>query len=405
MAQIFPFRAVRPTRDKVSLVSSRSYGDYSQAEMAAQLTYNPLSFLHILNPAYSDPQKTSAEERFRKVNQKYHEFKSENVLVEDEHPSIYIHKIITPQHVFTGLICATSIADYKSDVIKKHEDTISYRVEWLKDYMKFAGFNTEPVLMTYRDDRQISEWLEERTSHPAEFEFSTTKNDVHFLWRIDDGKEIQMLQDRFKEIGDIYIADGHHRSASAELLDMESGGSNPNTRNFMSFLIADSNVRIYEFNRLIRNLNGLTKEVFLRRCEEDFIIENKGAKLYQPKQKNEFAIYIENEFHSMKLRDDRKNFTSVIDSLDTHILYDRILKPLIGITDLRSDDRIEYVPGNRPVSRLKACVDDGTFAMAFLLYPIGISEIKAVADAHLIMPPKSTYIEPKFRSGLVVYEI
>ncbi len=403
MASIYPFRAVRPTRDKVSLVSSRSYGDYSQSELAAQLTYNPLSFLHILNPAYNDPQKTSSEDRFKKVNQKYHGFKEEHVLVQDQKPSIYIHKIITPHHVFTGLIVATSVEDYKTDVIKRHEDTISYRVEWLKDYMKFAGFNTEPVLITYRDDEWIESWLNEKTCHPAEFEFSTTKNDVHFLWRIDDEDEIKQLQEKFKEIGNIYIADGHHRSASAELLADEQTGSNSSF--FMSFLIADSNVRIFEFNRLVRNLNGLSRQAFLARLEVDFEIEPKGSKLHQPQAKHQFSLYFNHEFYLLKLKEARKDFKTVIDSLDTQILYDRILRPILGIEDLRNDDRIEYVPGNRPISRLKACVDDSSFAMAFLLFPTDIAEIKAVADARLIMPPKSTYIEPKFRSGLVVYEI
>jgi len=405
MANIYPFRAVRPTRDKVSLVSSRSYGDYSAAELAAQITYNPLSFLHILNPAYSDPQRTTTEERFLRVRSKYEEFKEERILIKDEKPAVYIHKIATPSHVFTGIIVATSVEDYKNDLIKRHEDTIDYRVDWLKDYIKFAGFNSEPVLMTYPDNDDIQRWMDEKMSHQPEFEFSTTKNDIHFLWKIDDEKEVQRLQEYFAGIGNLYIADGHHRSASAEKLSDEAGGADEAKNHFMSFLIADSNVKIYEFNRLIRSMRGITKKQFLERLEEDFTISHEGSRLYHPQQKHEFALYMDAEFYSLKLRPEKQQFKSVVEALDTQILYDRILHPLLGIKNLRSDDRIEYLPGIRPVSRLTSCVDDGGFVMAFILYPTDIDEIKAVADARLTMPPKSTYIEPKFRSGLVVYEV
>lgn len=405
MARIYPFQAVRPTRDKVSLVTARSYGDYSQAELAAQLTYNPLSFLHILNPAYGDPQRSTTEIRFGKVRQKYEEFKDEHILVHDDKPSFYIHRIATPDHVFTGIIVATSVEDYKADLIKRHEDTINYRVEWLKDYIKYAGFNSEPVLMTYRDSDDIRNWLDKNTQETPEFEFSTTKNDIHFLWKIDDEDAIRELQMFFSESGNLYIADGHHRSASAESL-YDENVSNPGASGyFMSFLIADSNVRIYEFNRLIRSMRGLTRQSFVEQLSDDFDIENKGATLYHPQQKHEFGLYIDGTFYALRLKNDKRRFSSVIESLDTQILYDRVLMPLLGIKDLRHDDRIEYLPGNKPISRLISCVDDGQFVMAFLLYPTNIQEIKAIADAHLIMPPKSTYIEPKFRSGLVVYEL
>lgn len=405
MASIFPFRAVRPTRDKVSLVSARPYGDYSQAELAAQLTYNPLSFLHVISPAYGDLQRASNEIRFGKVHQKYTEFKEELILQQDGNPSFYIHRIATPNHVFTGIIVATSIDDYKTDVIKKHEDTIGYRVDWLKDFLKFTGFNSEPVLMTYRDDASIQKWLEHHTMMPPEFEFSTTKNEIHYLWKIDHPDAIRDLQINFEALGNLYIADGHHRSASAESLHDQNHGDPETSRYFMSFLIAESNIRIYEFHRLIRGPKNLRTVDFLNSLSEIFIVEPQGQKLFQPKAKHEFGLYIEGQFFALRLKASEQNFTNAIDGLDTQILYDRVLLPLLGIKDLRHDDRIEYLPGNKPLSKLISCVDDGQFTMAFLLYPTDINEIIAVADAQLIMPPKSTYIEPKFRSGLVIYQL
>jgi uncharacterized protein (DUF1015 family) len=404
LAQIIPFKAVRPTRDKVSLVTSRSYDEYSPAELAAQLEFNPLSFLHVLNPAYTNQQKAAFEKRFRLVHQKYVEFKNARILVADEKPAVYIHKIVSKSHTFTGVIVGTSIQDYKTDIIKRHEDTLEYRVSLFKDYLKYSGFNTEPVLMTYPDNPTLDKWIGEKTKVPADFEFSTTRNDIHYLWKIDDETDIAFLQQTFSNIGNLYIADGHHRSASAEMLYDE----NPQTENhkyFMSFLIADSNVRIYEYNRLIKDLNGLTKATFLKKLSEFFVIEIKTQQLFHPTSKHEFGMYLDGAFYALTLKKEKCVFESPLDALDAQILYDKVLSPILGITDLRNDERIEYVPGKQPVTEIKKMVDTAEFNLGFILFPTDITEIKAIADAHLIMPPKSTFIEPKFRSGLVVYEL
>lgn len=404
MAKIVPFHAVRPTRDKVSLVTSRSYEEYSPAELASQLEFNPLSFLHILNPAYTNQQKAAFEKRFRQVNRKYEEFKHENILVRDEKPAVYIHKIVLKTGTFIGIVVGTSIEDYKSDVIKKHEDTIEYRVRLFKDYIQYAGFNTEPVLMTYPDNRSVGNWIANRITAQADFEFSTTRNDIHYLWKIDDAGAIAELQTIFGQIGDLYIADGHHRSASAEML-YDENGENDRKNYFMSFLIADSNVRVYEYNRLLKDLNGLSRAEFLAKLSESFVIEPKDAQLFTPLQKHDFGMYFASGFYALRLKDEKCGFNSVLDGLDAQILYDRILRPILGIEDLRNDDRIEYIPGTHPVTEIKQRIDNGEFELGFMLFPAGIEEVKAIADAHLIMPPKSTYIEPKFRSGLLVYEL
>lgn len=406
MAKIYPFKAFRPTRDKVSLVSSRSYEDYSAAELASQLDFNPLSFLHILNPAYTNQQKITFERRFKLVHQKYQDFKEDGILVQDEKPAIYVHRIRNDKNTYTGIILATTIEDYKNDLIKKHEDTLQYRVELFKDYLKYAGFNTEPVLMSYPDNDAIDKWLENKTSQLADFEFATTVKDIHYLWKVDDADEIEFLQKTFDEIGHLYIADGHHRSASAEMLyDLQVNDKKDSASKFMSFLIADSNVKIYEYNRLIKDLNGLSKEEFIERLSENFDVEIKTLQLFHPSKKHEFGMYLEEEFYSLTLKLEKFSFDDALQGLDAQILYDTVLLPILGISDLRNDERIDYIPGKKSVMEIKKIIDSEEFELGFVLFPANISEIKNIADANLIMPPKSTYIEPKFRSGLVVYEL
>lgn len=405
MAKIIPFKAVRPTRDKVSLVTSRSYDEYSPAELASQLDFNPFSFLHVLNPAYVNQQKIGLEKRFKLVAQKYNDFKEEGILVTEESPVFFIYEIQTKNHNFTGIIAGTSIEDYQKNVIKKHEDTLQYRVELFKDYLHQTRFNTEPVLLTYPDDTHLDNWILEKKQMPSLYEFSTTKREKHILWKIDNPQEMVWLEQKFANIKNLYIADGHHRSASAELLyeeDKDSGNENLNF--FMSFLIAESNVKIYEYNRIIRDLNNLSKEEFLEKLSEIFKIKNKEQELWKPTKKFEFGMYLDGEFYSLKLKE-TEGFKTVLERLDAQILYEKVLHPILGITDLRNDERIDYIPGKQSIIDIKEIIDEGEFEVGFTLFPTDITEIKELADNNLIMPPKSTYIDPKFRSGLIVYEI
>jgi uncharacterized protein (DUF1015 family) len=406
MARIIPFKAVRPTRDKVSFVSCRSYEEYVTAELAAQLDFNPLSFLHILKPAYTNQESVSFEKRYRQVNQKYQDFKAEKILVKDTTPAIYIHKIITKTHSFTGIIVGTSIDDYHNNNIKKHEETIAFRVNLLKDYMKYSAFNTVPVLMTYPDNKTIENWVFNRTQKLADFEFSTTKKEINYLWEIDDALEINWIQNIFEKIKTLYIADGHHRSAAAALLSEENENPENTAKDYLlSYLISENNVKVYEFNRLVKDLNGFEKEAFIKELSKNFIIENLKQQPFQPTEKHQFGMYLDNEFYSLLLRKEKLVFKSALESLDTQILYKTVLSPLLAIKDLRDDERIEYVSGKQSILELKQIIDEGEFEVGFILFPSNINEIKALADADLIMPPKSTYIEPKFRSGIVIYEL
>ncbi|OAB29740.1 Uncharacterized conserved protein, DUF1015 family [Flavobacterium fryxellicola] len=406
MAKIVPFKAVRPTRDKVCLVTCRSYEEYVNAELAAQLDFNPLSFLHILKPAYTNQETVSFEKRYRQVHQKYEDFKNEIILVKDKKPAIYIHKIVTKTQSFTGIIVGTSVADYCNNIIKKHEDIIAFRVRLLKDYMKYSEFNTEPVLMTYPDNKTIENWIFNCIQKLADFEFSTTKKEIHYLWKIEDALEINWLQNIFEKTQSLYIADGHHRTEALKLLSEENDNPQNTAKNhILSYLISENNIKIYEFNRLVKDLNGFTKEAFLQELQKEFIIEDKLQQAFQPSRKHEFGMYLDHSFYSLNLRNENEIFETSLDRLDTQILYKKVLLPILAIEDLRDDERIEYLSGKQSILELQNKIDQEEFEIGFILFPSNIEEIKALADADLIMPPKSTYIEPKFRSGLVVYEL
>ncbi|GGD16830.1 DUF1015 domain-containing protein [Flavobacterium orientale] len=405
MSRIIPFKAVRPTADKVALVTCRNYDDYSSAELAAWLSFNPYSFLHVIHPAYVHSQKITLDKRFKGVAHKYQDFKDDKIFVEEEKPVFFVYEIQTKTNSFTGIVCGTSIEDYKNNVIKKHEDTLQYRVELFKDYLHQTGFNTEPVLITYPDNESLTNWILNKKKEPSIYHFSTTNKEKHTLWRVDLDNDILWLQQQFEKIPELYIADGHHRSASAELLfDEKSNPNNENLNYFMSFLIAESDVKIYEFNRIIRDLNGYKVNDFLARLDEHFIIKNKELELWKPQSKFEFGMYLDGNFYALFYKLENSNPT-ILENLDAQILYDKVLQPLLGIEDLRNDERIEYIPGKQSILTLKELIDEGEFEVGFMLYPSDISEIKALADNNLIMPPKSTYIEPKFRSGLIVYEL
>ncbi|OEK08104.1 hypothetical protein A8C32_01195 [Flavivirga aquatica] len=411
MAKVIPFKAVRPTRDKVSLVASRSYQSYTQDELEARLDYNPFSFLHIVNPGYKYDKQITGTERYNLVRNRYLEFKEDRIFIEDKTPCFYIYKIVNREgQSFSGIVAAASAEDYKKDVIKKHEDTIEYREHIFKDYLKTVGFNAEPVLLTYPDNNVIANIISETQKERAEYEFTTHFRDTHYLWVVNNIQAIKNIENEFKSIDTIYIADGHHRSASSYLLsETLKSENNSHTGNepynfFMSYLIPESNLKIYEFNRLVKDLNGLTKEAFLIKLDAMFRIENRGSELYKPNNKHHFSMYLDGEFYSLYLRKHNYTFNNALDTLDTQILYKTILEPILGISDLRNNKRIDYSHGKNDLVNIKSKIDQGEFAVGFGLVPITIQEMKAIADENLTMPPKSTFIEPKLRSGVTIYE-
>ncbi|TXD85140.1 DUF1015 domain-containing protein [Subsaximicrobium wynnwilliamsii] len=411
MATIIPFRAVRPTRDKVSLVAARSYQSYTLEQLEARLRDNPFSFLHIVNPGYKYDKVISGQERYNLVRNRYLEFKEDHIFVQDAQPNYYIYKIVDrDRQEFNGIVAAASALDYEKDTIKKHEDTIEPREVVFKDYLKTVGFNAEPVLLTYPDNTIIAEVIEATQTERAEFEFTTTYRDTHYLWKVSDAATVAKIREEFKAMPTIYIADGHHRSSSSFLLYKDEKERNPNHKGdesynfFMAYLIPESDLKIHEFNRIVKDLNGLTKEEFLIELDTIYRIENRGNMPYKPTQKHHFSMYLDGEFYSLYLRKTGYTIETSLDALDAQILYKTILQPILGIEDLRDDARIAYVNGKKDVINVKSSIDSGSYAVGFGMVPVDIEEIKQIANEGLKMPPKSTFIEPKLRSGVTIYE-
>ncbi|MCI2228048.1 DUF1015 domain-containing protein [Polaribacter sp. MSW13] len=411
MAIVKPFKAVRATRDKVAMVSSKSYEIYTPEMLNSKLAFNPYTFLHVINPGYKyHKQDLSGELRFKLVHNRYLEFKENEIFTQDQSPAFYIYQKITPTNSFCGIISATSVEDYNNNVIKKHEGTLKERELLFENYLKNTGFNAEPVLLTYPDNDVIASIIKKYQQQRAEYEFSTTDKESHYLWIVNDENDIKQIIDAFKEIDTLYIADGHHRSTSSCLLAQNLAKENPNHTGkedynfFMSYLLPESELSIYEFNRFIKDLNGLTPHEFLIELDTFFRIENRGQELYKPKEKHHFSMYLNGEFYALYLRKSTYNFTNVLSKLDAQILYTTVLKPILGIEDIRNASKIVYSQNKTDSLELKTKVDTGDFKVSFGMLATTISELKEIVDADLLMPPKTTYIEPKLRSALTIYE-
>ncbi len=410
MAIVKPFRAVRATRDKVALVSSKSHDVYSEKKLQSKLDFNPYTFLHIIHPGYKYNKEISGEQRFKLVHNRYLEFKEEGFFTQDKKPAFYMYQKTNEEQTFCGIIAAAAAEDYRNNVIKKHEGTIEKREILFETYLKNTGFNAEPVLLTFPDDDELNTVLEKYKHQRAEYEFTAADKVSHLLWVIDDENDVTKITNAFKKMDALYIADGHHRSASSCLLAQNSAKENPNhTGNedynfFMSYLIPESNLKISEFNRFITDLNNLSADEFLMELDASFRIENHGQEFYQPTKKHHFSMYLNGEFYSLYLRKSLYHFNDALSKLDTEILYKTVLKPILGINDIRNNNRVSYKNMKKDSLLLKTKVDDGSFKVSFGLLPVNIDELKEIANQGLQMPPKSTYIQPKLRSGLTIYE-
>jgi uncharacterized protein (DUF1015 family) len=411
MAIVKPFCAIRPTRDKASLVASRSYLSYNAETLIEKLEHNPYTFLHIINPDYSEQgEEVQGKAKYPLVKTKFHQFQKEGVFIQDENPHFYLYQQQKGAVIFTGIICASSVDDYLNGTIKIHEQTIARREEMFKDYLGGTGFNAEPVLLTYPDhpgvDKILSQYYDER----PEYEFTTTNRSVHKLWLIQKESDAAALQESFAEVEALYIADGHHRSASSALLCQQKRQENPSytgaeSFNYcMSYLIPESQLRILDFNRLVCDLNGLEKDDVLQAISKSYKVTD-ASQDFSPQRKDEIGMYLNGQWYSLTAQEGSFNRAHCVEKLDPAILSKNILSPILGIHDLRTDKRIAFMDGTLGKEALEKAVDSGSYALAFALKPIDVAQLKEVADAKESMPPKSTYIEPKLRSGLLIYSI
>ncbi|MCA6437737.1 MAG: DUF1015 domain-containing protein [Bacteroidetes bacterium] len=413
MATIKPFKAIRPTIDKVNLVASRSVDGYNLYELKDKLEANPYSFLHVINPDFADGVRTKpgSIERLNKVKKRFKEFVSEEIFIQDEQPAYYIYRQIKDKTTFVGIIACSSINDYLKGTIKIHEQTITHREQKLKEYLKVCEFNAEPVLFSYPDDEVINQFCSEAIKHRPEYDFTTTDRIRHSVWVISSAEQVGLIEQRFKAVETVYIADGHHRSASSALLGKEKGQNNPNHTGLESYnfylgvFFPESQLKIYDYNRVVKDLNGLSVDQLLSSIKNDFDIVQIKEELFVPQKKHQLSMFINNTWYALTAHSNVYNSSDPVGSLDAQILTEKILTPLLNIKDLKTDKRIGFVPGVKGAKTLKKLVTEGKFAVAFGLYPVTMDHLKWIADTNKIMPPKSTWIEPKMRSGLLVYSI
>ena len=402
MAIVRPFKAIRPTRDKANLVASRSYLSYSDETLNEKLEHNPFTFLHIINPDYKGKIKKKGIEKFNAVKEKFNDFQEAGFLITEAAESFYIYQQTNENHNFEGIIGATAVADYLNGNIKKHEHTLNAREKMFKSYLDTTGFNAEPVLLCHQKNTDITTIIQNYKATRAEYEFATTNKAVHKLWLVNNTDDINTITKSFATIDNLYIADGHHRIASSALLAQNS--TKKNSQYFMSFLIDETQLNIINFNRLVKHTNGLTSYELIAEIEKSFTVLKKGSMPYSPSLKDEISMYLAGAWYSL-VAFPKKVMQDCVSKLDPAILSNNILAPILNITDEKTDKNISFESGTTPLSIIKNKIDSGEYAVAFILKPIPILALKEVADNNLSMPPKSTYIEPKLRSGLTIYPL
>ena len=402
MANLIPFKAVRPVRNKVHLLCSRPFYTYKKSHLKAKLESNPYSFLHVINPEFNILKKTApnSTDRFKLVKNKYEEFKKNNFLFKDKVSQFYIYRQTTKFGTFRGIIAGASIEDYQINVIKKHENTIPNRENIFKKYLDITNFHAEPVLLAYNPTKKIQEIIDRHILERPEYEFTTTDQKVHEIWLVNQPNNISKVIEEFKFINNIYIADGHHRIASSSIYQ-KSKTNQLLSNYFLSFLIDQKELKIFEFNRYIKSISPLTENEFLERLKINFNIVFLNEH-QPPSSKMELSIYLNKKWYSIKAKP-KKISNSFKSKLNSQIVYDLILKDILNVKTNRNNN-IEYIKGNQPIDYLVKKVDQNKLSMAIELYPHKINEITTIADLGETMPPKSTWIEPKLRSGLTIYE-
>lgn len=397
---IKPFRALRPTRDKAYLVATRSYVSYTDESLRDKLLNNPFTFLQIIHPdRYGEPL-TFGKERFKKVRHRFEEFCDRGIIMREEQPAFYVYQQVHHNRSHTGVIAAVSVQDYLNGHVKVHEHTLSDRELMFKDYLEETGFNAEPVLLSHRKNNRIVELIHECCQGRAEYEFTSTDEVLHLMWPISDPKWVNEIQELYAQMPDLYIADGHHRTASSALLHQEvPNGSNAY---FMAMLMDESEMHFSSFSRLVRD-SYLSLNTVKKAVSKHFDLKESDG----PKELlgHDFQLYGEGQWFDMKLKQPGEISNDPVEQLNPTILAKFVLNEVFDIFDQRRDERLSFLPDTDLGASLKSTIDSGKFEFGFRMGSLCGKDVRDVSDAKEIMPPKSTYIEPKLRSGLLIYSL
>ena len=412
--KVKPFRGIRPPKAIAKEVSSRPYDVLNSEEAAREAEGNPMSLYHIIKPEINfTPIADEHDERvYAKAAEEFKKFRANGWLVQDEKEKYYVYAQTMNGRTQYGLVVAAWVEDYMEGRIKKHELTRKDKEEDRMKHVRVNNANIEPVFFAYPHRDDLDALVAKVCAGEPEYAFISDLDGFgHTFWVIDDEALIAKITEIFAQIPAMYIADGHHRSAAAALVGNEKKLQNPNhTGNeeynyFLAVCFPDNQLNIIDYNRVVRDLNGLSEEEFLKALEEDFVVEKQGAEIYKPNKLHNFRLYLGGEWYSLTAKAGRYDDADPIGVLDVTISSNLILDKILGIKDLRTDKRIDFVGGIRGLGELKRRVDSGEMKMALALYPVTMQQIIDIADSGNIMPPKTTWFEPKLRSGLIIHEL
>lgn len=414
MARVKPFKGLRPPRELVEQVESRPYDVLDSDEARAEAGNNEKSLYHIIKPEIDFPVGTSEYDArvYERAAENFAKFQREGWLVQDADDHYYVYAQTMNGHTQYGIVVGAAVDDYLNGVILKHELTRRDKEEDRMKHVRVCDANIEPVFLAYPDDDVLDAVVARYTLQEPEYDFIAPVDGFrHQFWIIDKEEDITAVTERFALMPHLYIADGHHRTAAAALVGAEKAKANPahtGTEEYnylMAVCFPASQLTILDYNRVVKDLNGHSPAEFLTLLEKDFVVSPQGTDPYRPARLHEFSLYLKGEWYSLMLKPGLVDETDPIESLDVSISSKRILDEILGIKDLRSDKRIDFVGGLRGVGELKRRVDSGEMQMALALYPVSMQQIIRIADSGNIMPPKATWFEPKLRSGLVVHKL
>ncbi len=411
MVRVKPFAAVRPPKQYVEEVAARPYDVLNSEEAKAEA--GEKSLLHITKPEIDfDPMVDEhSQAAYDKAVENFKAWQSRGWLVQDNKPCYYIYAQTMDGRTQYGLVVCAHTDDYAEGKIKKHELTRKEKEDDRMIHVNIQNANIEPVFFSYPDNAEIEKIVKKYTAQEPEYDFVAEDGFGHHFWVIDSQEDIDRITELFGEVPAFYVADGHHRTAAAARVGAERRKSNPNHRGdeeynwFMTVAFPESQLKIIDYNRVVKDLNGLTPEQMLEKLSEDFTVKEVGADIYRPDHLHNFSMYLAGKWYSLEAKEGRYDDSDPIGVLDVTILSNLVLDKILGIKDLRTDKRIDFVGGIRGLGELSKRVDSGEMAVAFALYPVSMKQLVDIADSGNIMPPKTTWFEPKLRSGLAIHKL
>ena len=414
MAIVKPFRGIRPPKELVEKVESRPYDVLNSDEARVEADGNPMSLYHIIKPEIDFPAGTDEHDPrvYPRAAENFQRFQDNGWLVQDDRENYYIYAQTMNGHTQYGLVVCAYVQDYLDGVIKKHELTRADKEEDRMKHVRVNNANVEPVFFAYPDNAVLDAIIRRYAAREPEYDFVAPIDGFgHRFWIVDDDADIAAITEQFAAMPSLYIADGHHRSAAAALVGAEKARQNPNHRGdeeynyFMAVCFPAGQLTIIDYNRVVRDLNGLTVSEFLQKLEQHFVVEPKGTDIYRPTALHNFSLYVGGQWYSLTAKAGTYDDNDPIGVLDVTISSNLILHDILAIGDLRKDKRIDFVGGIRGLGELQRRVDSGEMQMALALYPVSMDQLMAIADSGNIMPPKTTWFEPKLRSGLVIHKL